>query len=349
MIPHERELVERLKDEPFALLGINTDRDKEEYFRKAEEMGVTWRSSWQGSTSGPIPTQWGITGYPTLFLIDHEGVIVENRGAFLRNEEWLDAKIDELVAEAKRDARGEDDGSESDAEPEETFEETFEELEAEYEKAHGLWMKEVVAASRADDDEALGALFEKNPVPLFLPRFLRLADAGDVEAMRWIVTEARPGPGLPDKELGRLKVSYYERLIDEHALQAWIERVASALQWDVWLLGEEQAIALLRRLLAREDLHPRARPAAMGALGMTLSDAQSDEQREEGLALLRRLVESYPESEPAGRARGRIFRVERLQVGMVVPDFETTDVDGVPFELSDYRGKVVLLDFWGFW
>jgi hypothetical protein len=38
-----------------------------------------------------------------------------------------------------------------------------------------------------------------------------------------------------------------------------------------------------------------------------------------------------------------------LIVGCRAPDFEATDVDGVRFKLSDYRGKVVVLDFWGFW
>jgi hypothetical protein len=32
MIPHERSLVERLKDKPFALLGVNSDVDKSYYF-----------------------------------------------------------------------------------------------------------------------------------------------------------------------------------------------------------------------------------------------------------------------------------------------------------------------------
>jgi len=40
---------------------------------------------------------------------------------------------------------------------------------------------------------------------------------------------------------------------------------------------------------------------------------------------------------------------EGLEVGMRAPDFDAKDVDGKPFKLSDYRGKVVLLDFWGFW
>jgi hypothetical protein len=33
-------------------------------------------------------------------------------------------------------------------------------------------------------------------------------------------------------------------------------------------------------------------------------------------------------------------------VGKPAPDTEGTDADGVAFALNDYRGKVVLLDFW---
>ena len=36
-------------------------------------------------------------------------------------------------------------------------------------------------------------------------------------------------------------------------------------------------------------------------------------------------------------------------VGMMAPDIEGPDTDGVDFKLSDYRGKVVMLDFWGNW
>ena len=35
--------------------------------------------------------------------------------------------------------------------------------------------------------------------------------------------------------------------------------------------------------------------------------------------------------------------------GKPVPDFSATDLDGNPISLQDYRGKVVLLDFWGVW
>jgi hypothetical protein len=38
-----------------------------------------------------------------------------------------------------------------------------------------------------------------------------------------------------------------------------------------------------------------------------------------------------------------------IQVGMTAPEIEGEDIDGKKFKLSDYRGKVVLLDFWGNW
>jgi len=47
------------------------------------------------------------------------------------------------------------------------------------------------------------------------------------------------------------------------------------------------------------------------------------------------------------------FNPEGLEVavkeGALAPEIEGQDLDGVPFKLSDYRGKVVMLDFWGDW
>ena len=38
-----------------------------------------------------------------------------------------------------------------------------------------------------------------------------------------------------------------------------------------------------------------------------------------------------------------------LEIGCTAPDIEAGDLDGVVFKLSDYRGRVVVLDFWGDW
>ena len=48
----------------------------------------------------------------------------------------------------------------------------------------------------------------------------------------------------------------------------------------------------------------------------------------------------------AEKAEPELFGLRHLSVGNVAPDIEGQDQDGVKFKLSDYRGKVVLLDFW---
>lgn len=46
---------------------------------------------------------------------------------------------------------------------------------------------------------------------------------------------------------------------------------------------------------------------------------------------------------------GDIFELENLCIGAMAPDIDGEDTEGVRFRLSDYRGKVVLLKFWGDW
>ena len=59
-------------------------------------------------------------------------------------------------------------------------------------------------------------------------------------------------------------------------------------------------------------------------------------------------VNAPTESIRAASARS-VFKLENLRPGMTAPDIVGRDLDGVEFKLSDYRGKVVVLDFWGDW
>lgn len=38
-----------------------------------------------------------------------------------------------------------------------------------------------------------------------------------------------------------------------------------------------------------------------------------------------------------------------LGKGDLIPEISGTDIEGVEFKLSDYKGKVIMLDFWGDW
>ena len=102
MYPHERSLVERLANRPFAIVGVNSDPDLEKLKADMLKENINWRSFSNGpkGTSGPISTQWNVRGWPTMYLIDAKGVI---RHTWLGSpgEEVLDEAIDKLVAEAE--------------------------------------------------------------------------------------------------------------------------------------------------------------------------------------------------------------------------------------------------------
>ena len=104
MLPHEKALVKRLQNKPFALLGINNDGTAAEVLPRFQKEGITWRNAIEPEKNS-LASQWNIAGYPNLFLIDARGVI---RYHWLGSpgEELLDQKIDELVAEAAKAGKG---------------------------------------------------------------------------------------------------------------------------------------------------------------------------------------------------------------------------------------------------
>jgi hypothetical protein len=97
MYAHERSLVKRLDDMPFALLGVNSDTDKEELKKAMEKEHITWRSFWNGpeGTSGPISTKWNVHSWPTTYVVDAKGMI---RFKNVRGEA-MDKAVDQLLKE----------------------------------------------------------------------------------------------------------------------------------------------------------------------------------------------------------------------------------------------------------
>src|SRR5437899_2418662 len=89
-VPHERSLVKRLEGKPFVLLGVNGDVDREAARAAISKEKMTWRSFFDGvGGRGPIAVRWGVSSWPTVYVIDATGVI--------RSTGAPDAKLDELV------------------------------------------------------------------------------------------------------------------------------------------------------------------------------------------------------------------------------------------------------------
>lgn len=97
MYPHERSLVKRLANKPFALIGVNSDRDLEKLASVREKENISWRSFWNGpkGTRGPISAAWNVSGWPTIYVIDAKGII---RFKNVRGEA-MDNAVDKLLGE----------------------------------------------------------------------------------------------------------------------------------------------------------------------------------------------------------------------------------------------------------
>jgi hypothetical protein len=102
MYPHERSLVKKLADKPFALIGVNSDSDLQALKPILDQEQITWRSFWNGpqGTRGPISTAWNVRGWPTLYLIDHKGVI-RHKWLGSPGDKVMDEAIDKLIKEAE--------------------------------------------------------------------------------------------------------------------------------------------------------------------------------------------------------------------------------------------------------
>jgi hypothetical protein len=88
--------VKRLDGQPFALVGINSDSDRDQLKETLVEEQITWRSWWdQGSVNGPIHTKWQVTLRPTIYVLDGAGII---RFKDVKDKA-LDEAVDKLLAE----------------------------------------------------------------------------------------------------------------------------------------------------------------------------------------------------------------------------------------------------------
>jgi hypothetical protein len=147
---------------------------------------------------------------------------------------------------------------------------------------------------------------------------------------------------------------------DKYAADLKAERLTSICQ-QISFTGGKGGEALMRSLLEK-DTRNEVQGIACFGLGQMLklradgmSDAETKEAeklRGESEKLFERAADKYgdvklPFRGTVGeRAKSELFDIRSLSVGKTAPEVEGEDQDAKKFKLGDYRGKVVLLDFW---
>ena len=97
MYPQAREMLKRLGGKQFAILSVNTDREKETLRQSLKDGEITWPCWWDGPNR-PICAEWNVTRFPTTYVIDAAGVI---RHKNLRGQA-LDDAVNALVLAGAR-------------------------------------------------------------------------------------------------------------------------------------------------------------------------------------------------------------------------------------------------------
>lgn len=204
----------------------------------------------------------------------------------------------------------------------------------------------------AKDDAARQALMSQLPdSDAFAKQAIDLAKANPKtdtarEALVWASSQSRDDA---------VAASCYGILASDHLESEALGDVALGARYN----GTESAANFLEKVAA-DSPHAKARGKAKFALANMLKDraagrgAGSGEDRKRAVDLLNECVDEYAgveiyDAKLGDKAKGLLFAMENLAVGKPCPEITGSDADGVEFKLSDYRGKVVFLDFWGFW
>jgi peroxiredoxin len=99
--------VTKLKDKPFALIGVHVGGLGVKQLKETmEKEKLPWRSFADvgQAGAGPIAKKWNLSATPTLYLIDHQGVI-RHKWSAVPGEQLLDAALENLIRAAEGNGR----------------------------------------------------------------------------------------------------------------------------------------------------------------------------------------------------------------------------------------------------
>lgn len=214
-------------------------------------------------------------------------------------------------------------------------------LEDEFAAAVKVFMEEYRAADEKDRP-ALLADPVREPRHRFTPRFLAEAERrkGMPAALpywTWLVENGT----IVDAEIGERAVA---RLLADHLADPGLAPAAKALARVAGVRGAERTISDLTRIVDSSP-HAVVRAEALFRRGMVRRETEKSKARQD----FESAVAEAPDSDAGKKAAERLAASTPLKVGDQAPDFEGRRLSGGTFKLSELRGRIVLVDFWGMW
>jgi hypothetical protein len=220
-----------------------------------------------------------------------------------------------------------------------TAAEQYQALEKEFLTARTDAIKAIQAAKT--DEERQKIFDEKYPKPQkYASKFLELAkkypnDPAGFEALSWLCMNV---PGTTEgKEAAEIVLKDH---IKSDKLAPLVPRLGYGPD------GEK----ILRRLIAESPNND-----VQGVATFRLGQAVKEKSKDEAEKLFEQTITKFADVKMYTGTLGKMAKGELndlhglLNVGKPAPEIAGEDIDGAKFKLSDYRGKVVMLDFWGHW
>lgn len=255
-----------------------------------------------------------------------------------------------LPARAARGATPAPSASPRAALQEEDPEERYDALVEDFNDFYQSWRADIraqIEKARADN-APMPAIPMRPPVGPFVERFQAAAadyagTDGAVPFLIWIVEiGSSAGPEAAKQSL--------QLLLSTHIESERLAELGEGLPQLVSILGEGSLESLCQRLekdagsreLRAWACYHRQTPV------LTTAAIDSKEYAAAKAELVARLAEVKDER-VKGRISSSLREREAFAIGMVAPDIVGIDLDGTAFKLSDYKGKVLFVDFWGDW
>src|SRR5215813_162619 len=157
--------------------------------------------------------------------------------------------------------------------------------------------------------------------------------------------------GLQKADLAKLEAEaeqFYAELTEKYLPDLKPSSVALLCQRLHYTTDSE---GLLRALYTRGK-GDEVRGVACLILAQVLRRSADEKKHKESEKLFEEAADRYADVKTAfdgtvgKKARSELFDLRYLSVGKAAPEIKDTDQDGTLFKLSDYRGKVDVLDFW---